>query len=459
MFSLLGMAERGAGNWSDAVLAWRTAIEIREELGDPEAIGRACLVAAYSVAWASRWIEAKELARRGLEALGNRVSADRVRLLAMSAAFYMGSAGHGAVHCDQSMDCFADALALAEQVGDPELLGYVLVWKAITHVFYAEYEDSVETGLRGAEMMRTAGELWHLSVVLGYVSQSLVCLGRFDHARKVVREVLPLAERLGNHPALLHCRRAEGMVDYFETGDLNALETLAGADIELCERAGLAWSSHGRTWLALAEFLRGNWETALLHAPTPDSLATSSQFSATEWAPHFEYRAYAGHRDEALAMLEARRAELPRLGEPNGYGRWIMLLSVVEGLIVLGEKTQAADLYPLVRECIERTALVSPILNDGRLPNRIAGMAAAAGSNWAVAEAHFAAALEQAVKLPHRPEQAHTQRFYGRFLVDRGGPGDRDRARALLEQAVAGYRSMGMPRHERMVHTYLAALA
>jgi hypothetical protein len=82
-------------------------------------------------------------------------------------------------------------------------------------------------------------------------------------------------------------------------------------------------------------------------------------------------------------------------------------------------------------------------------------MAAAAGSQWEVAEAHFAAALEQAETLPHRPEQAHTRRFYGRFLIERGGAGDRDRARTLLEQAVTGYRGMGMPRHEVMARELL----
>jgi hypothetical protein len=74
-------------------------------------------------------------------------------------------------------------------------------------------------------------------------------------------------------------------------------------------------------------------------------------------------------------------------------------------------------------------------------------MAAAAGSHWDVAEAHFLTALEQAEKLPHRPEQANTRRHYGAMLLRRGGPGDADRAGQLLSEAEALYRAMGMPRH------------
>jgi tetratricopeptide (TPR) repeat protein len=318
-----------------------------------------------------------------------------------------------------------------------------------------EMHDSLRDCLRGAEMMRAAGELWQLASTLGFISESLVNIGRLDEACRVDQELLPLAERLGNAGALWHSVMVQGAVNFCETGDLDALEASAHKEIELCDHAGLGWASWGWSWLALAAFLRGNWETAVLHAERAEALAAPTTMWGLEWALHFEYRAYAGQRDEALKMLGARRAELPRSGEPGGWGRWLMLLSAVEGLIVLGEMDQAAELYPLVRHCIERTRVVNAYPDACRLLERVAGMAAAAGSQWEAAEAHFATALEQAEMLPHRPEQAHTQRFYGRFLLERGGGGDLDRARSLLEQAVAGYRSMRMPRHEAMARELL----
>jgi hypothetical protein len=78
-------------------------------------------------------------------------------------------------------------------------------------------------------------------------------------------------------------------------------------------------------------------------------------------------------------------------------------------------------------------------------------MAAAAGALWKDAEAHFAAALEQAEQLPHRPEQAHTRRFYATMLLERDDPGDREKALGLISEAEALYGQMGMPKHLAMV--------
>ena len=66
----------------------------------------------------------------------------------------------------------------------------------------------------------------------------------------------------------------------------------------------------------------------------------------------FLQMAYAGDRDGALAILDEKRALLPRSGQPNSLGSWWMLALVIEGLVILGEQSQAAQLYPLARELI-----------------------------------------------------------------------------------------------------------
>jgi hypothetical protein len=128
-----------------------------------------------------------------------------------------------------------------------------------------------------------------------------------------------------------------------------------------------------------------------------------------------------------------------------------MLLSAVEGLYVLGERDRAAGFYDLVVECIERTGTICPNYNDMRLPERTAGIAAAAGRRWDAAERHFRTALRQASELPHLPEAAHSRRFFAAMLLERDGPGDRAKAAALIHEARASYRAMGMPRHAAML--------
>jgi tetratricopeptide (TPR) repeat protein len=446
MFFQLGLAERSAGNWGEAVAPWRRAIEIYQKLGDVEVVGRTCLAAAYSLAWAARFVEAYELAQQGLVALEGRPSGERAQLLALSGAVVaLGG------HYQPGMQQLAEALALAEEREDLGAMGYVLFWTGVIHVVYLEMEDARRVCERGAEVLRAAGELWHLAGTLGFLCESLVNLGRFDDARRVHGEVLPLAERLGNAGALWHCVMMEGEVDFCETGDLDALEAQAHKEIELCEQAGMAWGSWGWSWLAVVEFLRGNWDLAIERAEKAVTTAAPTTMWGLEWALHFEYLAYAGRRDESLALLEARKDQLPRLAEPAGWGPWLMLLSAVEGLFVLGEKEQAAGLYPVVLHCMERTGVVNAYPDDAKLLERIAGIAATAGAQWEAAESHFATALEQAETMPHRPEQAHTRRFYATMLLERDGPGDRERALQLVAEAEGLYRSMHMPGHVAMV--------
>ncbi|MGH9003215.1 MAG: hypothetical protein ACRDYV_08810, partial [Acidimicrobiia bacterium] len=413
--------------------------------------GRMCPPAAWSLIGGGRFLDAFELAERGLAALGDKMTADRGRLLALSGACIAAAGQY-----QEGVHRVDEALELAERLDDVALAGSVLSWKSGIHHLYMESRDTVEVGLRGAEAMRAAGELWQLSVVLALVTFSSPGAGRFADARRVAGETRALAERLGNHVAVMQCGRGEAMADWAETGDLEGLEAFGQRDLQLCRDIGVPWVSWSWNWLALAAFLRGDWEAAISHAEQADGLSPPGAINGVEWASHFEYRAYAGQRDRALAMLATRRAELPTLGEPGGWGPWAMLLGAVEGLTVLDELDAAAELYPLVRWCLERTDSVALMHPDARLIERTAGMAAAAGSQWEAAEAHFRTALGQAETLPHRPEQAHTRRFYATMLLRRDGPGDATHARQLLTDAGALYKEMGMLRHVTLTRARLA---
>lgn len=215
---------------------------------------------------------------------------------------------------------------------------------------------------------------------------------------------------------------------------------------------GLPWTSHSRAWLGLALFLQGDWDKAGEHYEVALACEPASAMDGWARALLFEYRAYAGQRAEALALLdEPADSWMPTPQQPNTWGRWVMLCAAVEGLYLLGEHARAAELYALVADCIELTAVVCVSCHDGRLAHRTAGIAATAGRRFADAERHYRMALEQAAGLPHLPEQAHTRRFYAAMLLERGAPGDREAAAGLAAEAAELYRRMGMPRHLAMV--------
>ena len=140
----------------------------------------------------------------------------------------------------------------------------------------------------------------------------------------------------------------------------------------------------------------------------------------------FRQLAYAGDRDGALAILDQKRARLPVRGQENTRGSWLMLALVIEGLVMLGERSQAEELYPLVDELLDTGAValwpISLHANDR-------GSRRGGGAAWKAAEEHFQIALHQAESFPDRLEQAEIRRFHAMMLIDRAAPGDREKAR------------------------------
>ena len=91
----------------------------------------------------------------------------------------------------------------------------------------------------------------------------------------------------------------------------------------------------------------------------------------------------------------------------------------------------------------------------GLLTEGVLGIAAACGADWDRSEAHFETALRQATDLPHRLAQPETRRWYAWMLLDRNAPGDRDRARTLLGEAIEMYLKIGMPKHVEIAEKML----
>ena len=130
-----------------------------------------------------------------------------------------------------------------------------------------------------------------------------------------------------------------------------------------------------------------------------------------------------------------------------------MLALVIEGLVMLGEHSQAGQLYPLARDLIGTGAVVLwPIF---RFTHTIAGVAAATARQWEAAEEHFQIAMQLAESLPNRLEQTEIRRFHAMMLIDRAAPGDREKAQTLLREALESYTQIGMPRHVEITTTLI----
>jgi len=403
---------------------------------------------ADQLAWANRTAQGVEVARRCLVALGQRPTADRCRLLAITGLNLSLSGDYASAY-----PTLAQALEMAEELGDQRVLGQVLRNKTAYHWYLMQMPESVDTGLKAAELLRSAGDVWDMVDVLWYPHFALMVLGRLGEMAKIGEELEPLAARVGHRGALLVAGRAQSVGGLMLTGGIDAYDEFAKADMELCRSIGAPWISNSYTFYGMARFWRGRWQEALEKHEEAARLEPPGFLAGFDWAGLFLMKAYAGDRDEALAMLEQRRDNVPRAGEANTWGAWIMLLAVVEGLAVLGERGEAAKLYSLALEAIDTGAVLSWM--NLRSLQATAGIAAACGGQWEKAEDHYDKALRQAHEWPNKIEQPEVRRWYARMLTDRDFPGDRDKARELLTEAIAMYRKIGMPKHIEMAEEML----
>ncbi|MGH8974508.1 MAG: tetratricopeptide repeat protein, partial [Acidimicrobiia bacterium] len=445
----LGNARRSAGRWDTAIEAWLQSVDAYEQLGDADAVGQVCLAGSYQLAWLGRLRDAVEMGRRGLAAVGDTVSADAVRLRGMTGCNMVWDFQYG-----PGTAMIDEALALAERLGDDALLAHGAVMMGLSRSGYLEYRDTIEAGRRAAVLLRGGGDQWLLSAIRGFMAAGFLYLGSFDELRAHNTEFGPVAERLGNYGAILYHRRTSAQVEYFTSGDLDQLEALGHADRQFCEAVGLPWVSSAWSWLGQAQFLRGNWDAALPLFEEAVRLEPPTILAGWNAAHLFECWAYRGEKAEALAVLDGWT--LPGPGDPKIWGPATLLVVAVDGLTMLGERDRAAALYESVVDVFQRTGMILPSYEDGRLYERAAGIAALAGRRWETAERHFRTAIHQAATLPHRLEEAHTRRWYGQMLLERGGPGDRAEAEKVMRQAVADYDRMGMPRHSELAATLVS---
>ena len=162
-------------------------------------------------------------------------------------------------------------------------------------------------------------------------------------------------------------------------------------------------------------------------------------WGAQAGAWRFRVAAYAGREEKARQLFEAVDPWLFRRGQRPLPGDAFGLHAAIEGLATLGDVERAGARYD--------DAVASLDLgiqgNWDLLWQTTTGLAAACAGRWHDAEAHFATAIEQAATLPHHMARADTLRWWGWTLLRRDEPGDHERAREFLTEAVERYDALG----------------
>jgi predicted ATPase len=441
----LALAERGREHWHAALANLTEALDIYIALGDQRMIAKSCTQLIGVFVWAGRLQDAIKTADRGLPYLTN-VKGHRARLLAALAQAQATAGNWG-----QTSEAMGEALTIASQLSEPKLLARLFGSRLTANYQFFRLREAAADGQKTGG---TKAPPWERTIELQYLYQTLLLLGRVDDAAKVRNELEPLATKIGHSYSILRCLLTRAWLEFGETPDLAKLETVLQQVLKSDSKVPPAfWDVFSEGQLSLVHFLRGNWANALHHAQASSQLEAENFLRGAGVGTLFRQLAYAGDKTGASTMLCEKRPWLPRSGRPNTMGSWWMLVQVIEGLVMLGEQVQAGQFYPLARELVDTGAVVFwPIF---RFTHTVAGMAAAAAHQWESAEHHFQAALQQAQSIPHRLEQAEIRRFHAMMLIDRAFPGDHERARTLLYEAMENYQHIGVPRHGEITQALL----
>ena len=214
----LALALRGVGRWDDAVRTMDGALDLYQELGWTDALGRLSWATVYQLTWTARVPEAVQVAQRALAAMGDIASADRARLVSA-----IGWALSLSGDYETATAMFEQGRAMAEQTGNERALADILHLQTIHHMGYAEFVDGVRVGLRAAEVFEREGALWDLCGVQAFVVYQDGTVGSREQALRLADKTMDIAERLGHLGAIFILLSGQ-VRERGSVGDLDAVD-------------------------------------------------------------------------------------------------------------------------------------------------------------------------------------------------------------------------------------------
>jgi tetratricopeptide (TPR) repeat protein len=435
---LRASALRGLGIWQDATKTYMHAMDRFEALGaTTQLVQMTCMLGEMQY-YADDHSELVAVVSRVLRATEDRPTADRARLLALGAN---GLAMSG--RFEEGVAMSTEALAMADAIGDLEARAYVLCERGGLLTNWGHFSEALANLEESTTMLAHTGKRWGLLWSRARLIQAYRMSGRN-------RDVIAMA------PPLLK--------EALDIGHLGARMTMWVADrmARWAAEPHVEWYREVSTKFASDFASLGNWREA---APLFAAIAAFEEGDVADpgamidaaveryhfevwrdlwWEHQFHISAYT-NPDRARAVYTRHGHRVLSQGKPARIGAIVGLPLVIQGLVQLGELMRAAEMYPV---CVELPKL-GLVADYTGLPDTSAGIAAAAGGHWALAEEHFERALRLAHQVPHVPEQADARYWYAWMLTARGREGDREKARELLQQAMPIYERAGQKRRLR----------
>jgi DNA-binding SARP family transcriptional activator len=430
----LGNARMLAGNVPAAKQTFLQAADIARGTGSAERLARAALGYAGRGLWGPR-AEADAtlvpLLEDALAQCGDVESELLVNLLAR-----LGSSLRGSIDRTRARASVDRAVEIAGRLGDPRSLLFALGSRVAA---IRTPETLVEMTSDGVDIVRLAREVGDADYEFsGRENLLYVAWTRGDRAgiASELAALARLADELRQPAKTCSVAAYRAQIALLE-GELDEAEEL----IEASARAG-----DGADWITIASQrlqtfalreLRGDLDgyQDVIEA----SLPMFPGYSILECALGAVY-CRLGLDDEVRRLLD----QLARddFGQLSRDEDWLVNMSLLGDVVVsLGDRARAEVAYELLRPFGGLNAYAQMEIGRGAVDRNLGCLATLLG-RYQEAEMHFRAAVDMNERMGARPWLARTREDWARMLVDRGDA--RERARELLDAALAAYRQLGM---------------
>jgi DNA-binding SARP family transcriptional activator len=434
----LGEVQSRAGRGQEAKQALKRAATLAQQAGRPDQLARAALEYGGRFAWARASTDPGlvPLLERALAAVGEQDSPARVRLLARLAGAMRDEPAR-----DRRVRLAEEAVDIARRCGDPRTLAFALEG----HYIAAEGPEllSDTQGIALGEKLISLGEQIgdKERVFAGHDHRlhGFWMLGDRAAVEVELEALSTLADELRQPAQHWHLGTGRTMLALME-GHLERAEQLISETLALGQRAE-SWNAVVTQRLALFVLRRAQGRLAELE----DTITRSIH----EYPALLRFRCALAHLYGELRREEEARAAFDTLLSQN-LGRvyrdaewWFSLSLLPDPCAFLGDREAAARLYSLLLpyEHLYAQAPVEAIF--GSLARGL-GVLGTTLRRFDNAERHFDVAIETERRMGARPWLAHAQHDLAAMHLARGAAGDPEQAHALLDEAVATYRELGM---------------
>jgi tetratricopeptide (TPR) repeat protein len=434
---LLGLGEARAreGNEAAAQSAFLRAAEIARSARSAEQLARAALGYGGRFVWMVSGLDegVVPLLDDALNELGDQETALRAKVLAR-----LAGALRDQPEPRRRTELSAQAVATARRLEDRSALAYALDGSYCA-VWGPENPD---------ERLGIAEELLTVSSVIGdrersiqghyYRALALLELCRIDEVHSEVRMIDRLVTELRQPAQRWYLEVLRGILALLEGDFVEAREAIPrGFQFARTLRSRLSPVSFQLQTLML-DRERGELDEGI----TAMEQAVEEMPTLTVFSCILANLCAEGGRDtEARRILERQsKTEFDVLPDNDKLYGWALLAEVCSAL---GDPVHGPKLYELLLPYAERNVVCHPGCATGSV-SRYLGLLATLLGRFEDGSSHFEDALVLNARMGARPWLAHTQEDYARLLLERGEPGDREKAQTLLDAAVTTYRELDM---------------